>query len=475
MLEDVKTLTKHTITYGIGGIANGLVRLALIPLISRYISPVSFGVYSLLLMTISFLFLFFDFGLSYALMRWHNEYDDEKNRSKAVGTALTSMISIGIVLTVVALFLSSFLSYFLFRTVQYAHLVRIAVSIALFGSFFQLLLSILRASAKSRIFVLFTSIRGLSNVILTFTFVISMSLGISGLLWGALLSFCLGTGAFLLLFRPRFTFTLKIAKGMFGFGLPLMPSNLALWILTYADIYILKRLTGLQEVGLYQYAMEICAVIPLMLISFERAWPQFVFSKYKSEGAPVLFQRVFLIFFTVLSFTGIGLILFRAEVLSVLAAGAYHESTRVIPLLVCSGILYGAYYVFTTGLLVSGKTAFLPVITLCAVIINVSLNLVLIPKYGIVGAGFATVATNCAMATATLLLSNRYYFMSFQWLKILIIGCAGAGMYALDSFISIPIILKVLLLICVGIFLYLYVVSGLLGESEHRWSIFQRG
>ena len=99
---------------------------------------------------------------------------------------------------------------------------------------------------------------------------------------------------------------------------------------------------------------------------------------------------------------------------------------------------------------------------------NIFLNFILIPKYGIVGAGLATVATNCAMAVGTLFLSNRYYFVSFQWNKICMIGCSSIGLYALDFIISIPSILKVLLLICFGIFLYLCVVSNLWDEYKHN-------
>ena len=98
MIEEIKTLIKHTLIYGVGGVVNGLVRLALIPIISQHISPAWFGIYSLLLMTISFLFLIFDLGLSYALMKWHNECDEPEKRKRVVGTGLTTMMSLGSIL-----------------------------------------------------------------------------------------------------------------------------------------------------------------------------------------------------------------------------------------------------------------------------------------------------------------------------------------------------------------------------------------
>lgn len=482
MIEDVKTLTKHTLTYGFGGIVNGLVRLAFIPIVSRYLAPDAFGVYSLLLMTVSFLFVIFDMGLSYALMKRYNELEGSEAQTKAVGTAFASIAVIGTAICGVALFFSVPLSRFLFRTGAHTTLVRIAVVIALLGSIFQLLLSLLRASAKSRSFVLFTSVRGLSNVILTFAFVISLSMGIEGFLWGTLLSFLLGIGAFFILFTPRLVFSFEFAKSMLGFGLPLMPSNLAVWVLTYADIYLLKTLAGLREVGLYQFAQEICAVVSLFLVSFERAWPQFVFSRYERESARGLFRRVFTTFFAALALIGLTLALFRSELLSLLSAVAYFDATSVIPLLISSGILYWTYYVFGTGLLVKGKTSFFPLITVSGALMNILLNLALIPPYGIVGAGVATVLTNIVMAAGVLLLSNRYYAIPFDLWRILVIGCVGLLLYAtahiFQASFPTPLFMKVIFVVGFGIFLYIFVfshaASGLM-ENESTPKDFRKG
>ena len=477
MIKDVKILTKHTLTYGIGGLINGLARLAFIPIVAHYLSPDSFGIYSILLMVISFLFLFFDFGLSYALMKWLNEHKEPEARPEIIGTTLSSIIGLGGFVCIVVILLSPLLSKFLFRTPDLTPLVRIAVFIALCWSIFQVLLSILRASAKSRTFIVFTSVRGFSNVVLTFVFVIFLSLGIKGFMWGALLSFCLAIGVFLLLFFPPIKFTLQYAKHMLRYGLPLMPSNLALWVLMYADIYLLKTITTLREVGLYQFAMEICAVISLVLVSFERAWPQFIFSRYQREDAPQLFRQISTVFYTVLVFVGVTLILFRSEIFSLLSASIYLEASRIIPLLVCSGIVYGMYYVFSTGLLVREKTIFFPFITLSAAILNILLNCILIPKYGIVGAGFATVGTNCAMAVGTLILSNRYYSITFDLRKMCIVGCVGVLILVVENMfrpiIPMPFLLKLTLMVCYGIFLYMYELSHVLKKRNSVVDFFE--
>ena len=166
---------------------------------------------------------------------------------------------------------------------------------------------------------------------------------------------------------------------------------------------------------------------------------------------------------------GLGIAVFRLELLSLLSAVSYYESARVIPLLICSGILYGTYYVFSSGLLISGKTVFFPLITLSAALLNILLNIAFIPAYGIVGAGLATVLTNFVMAVTVLLLSNRYYAISFHIGKILFISCIGLFAYAIHHYFqqsfSSSLLLKSLLLVGFGLFLYKVVLSHGLKDS----------
>ena len=482
MNEDLKVLTKHVLTYGVGGVVNGLVRLSFIPIISFSLSPDSFGIYSLLFMMISFLFLLFELGFSYALIQRYSEDELLETKSTVIGTAIISVGVIGGTLCILSLLQPTIFSKLLFHTEQYTPLIRIAIIIALCSSFFQLLLSILRASAKPRNFVFVTSMRGLSHIVFTISFVVFLSMEIEGFLWATLLSFGLGIGVFLIIVKPRISFSFIIAKRMLGFGLPLMSSNLAIWLLTYADLYLLRTLAEVRDVGLYQFAQEMCAVIALFLVSFERAWPQFVFSRYKRKDAPRLFQNVFTLFFATLAFFGLSIALFRLDVLSLISADAYSDSARVIPLLVCSGILYGTYYVFSTGLLVSGKTSFFPLITLSAALLNILLNIAFIPAYGIVGAGFATILTNFVMAMIVLLLSNRYYAIPFRIGRIFIISCVGLFAYAIHHFIQrffpTPFLLNILLIVGFGLFLYKFVCScGIkdIAESESTTKFLGKG
>jgi O-antigen/teichoic acid export membrane protein len=117
--------------------------------------------------------------------------------------------------------------------------------------------------------------------------------------------------------------------------------------------------------------------------------------------------------------------------LAILSADSYGNSVAVVPLLACSGILYGTYYVFGTGLLIQGKTIFFPMITIAAAAVNIALNLILIPEFGIVGAGLATVITNFIMTLTVLSLSHRYYSISFGLRTVLLTGGAGIGAYTI--------------------------------------------
>ncbi len=455
MDDRLRVFIRDVLTYGVGGLVNGLIRVALIPIISRYLQPDSLGVYSLLMMVVSFLYIIFDMGFSYALMKCYSESEDPDTRSKAGGTALLAMAVGGGILFGMGLLCSAAISRTLLGGIEHASLVRLAMVIALFSSFFQVQLSILRASGRPRGFVLFTAIRGLSNVLFTMALVMVASMGIRGFMWGMCCSFALAIGAFVLLKRPRLTISRDLLARMWRYGLPLAPSNLAIWFLTYADIYLLKTLKGLREVGLYQFAQELCIPITLLLVSFERGWPHFIFSRSQEHDSGALFQRVLTMYVAACVLVGLALAMFRRELLALLSAAPYLDSAEVFPLLLCSGILYGAFYIFGTGLLLSGKTYILPCITLAAAVLNVLLNLAFIPPYGIVGAGWATVLTNIVMAAATLVLAGRHYPLRFHFtIPCLITGIglvAYMGVERLQGVSSAPFLVKIVVLLTLGV------------------------
>jgi len=170
-------------------------------------------------------------------------------------------------------------------------------------------------------------------------------------------------------------------------------------LLTSSDIYLLKLLAGLHEVGQYQFAHEVLLVMVLPILAFNMAWPSFLYRSLSDgeagERAVVRIGHVY-----VMSLTGLALAvaLFAPEALALVGGRTYAESGSVVPVLALSALLYAVYLVVSSGLYAAKATRRLPAIALAAAAVNILLDLVWIPHLGYVGAGMASAGANLVLA-----------------------------------------------------------------------------
>jgi O-antigen/teichoic acid export membrane protein len=194
--------------------------------------------------------------------------------------------------------------------------------------------------------------------------------------------------------------------------------NLAMWVLASSDIYLLRRFAAtakaLSEVGLYQYAHEICLVLVLPVTALNLAWPQFLFSNYMKPEGRALFARVHCYFSFFLVEIAFLLAIFSGQVVRLVGSAGYAGSADVIPLLAGSLLFYGLSIFFASGLYVTGRTRILASIVGACAVLNVVLNIALIPRLGKQGAALATMMTNLVMMIAVLAFAQARFEIPFR-------------------------------------------------------------
>ena len=105
----------------------------------------------------------------------------------------------------------------------------------------------------------------------------------------------------------------------------------------------------------------------------------------------------------------------------------YYSGSRVVALLAFGGAAWAAYTVVAIGIGRARRTQFNWVVTGAAAVLNVGLNLVLIPRYGMMGAAIATVAAYTTMFAAMAWHAQRVYPVPYQWRRVVtVVGTAVA-------------------------------------------------
>jgi O-antigen/teichoic acid export membrane protein len=470
MTTSIGELARHAGVYGIGTIVGGIGRAALVPIIARYVPTEEYGKASVVLIFITLFAIVSELGLSSSLIKFVNEARDREERRRIVSTVLVTSLLLALPLAVACAVLSGRLSGLLLGSGAYGPLILIGIVGGLGNAVLQVGLSFERALARSSRYVLYTLIKGGLALALSVVLVVVFRGGAYGLLLGAAIPPLL-IGLYIygrLLGRFAAGFSRSVFGRVFGFGSPLVPMNLAMWVLTYSDIYLLRRLTepaeALSEVGLYQYAHEICLILVLPITSLNLAWPQFLFANHSKPGAAGTFARVHLYFSYFLLLMAFLLAAFSNRIIGLVGSEHYLASSTVIPLLAGSLVFYGFSVIFSSGLYVSGRTRILAgVVTGCAGL-NVVLNILLIPQMGKEGAAAATLITNVVMALAVLSFSQARYRIPFRLPRTLagvVLAVAGtAGLARLNG--SVWVYAPALRMLSAGIFaVALFAILGL--------------
>jgi len=411
-------IARHTLAYGLGSVVGGITRAILLPVVARTLAPEEYGVLSLLLAVTNLVHLVFEFGLVTALIKFHNETDDEDERRHLRSLVFFAMPLLDVVLAAPFLLARGAVSHLLFGTPVHASLVVIAIAVAFCAAQFQLFLGYLRADDRSREFALLMLVKGIVSLAVTLTLVLVLGQGVRGFLLGTLA----GPAVVAAVAVPRLLLRTGVLvsggptrlRRLLRFGLPLVPSAIGLWLLSYLDSYLLRVLAGLDHVGIYGYAGEICLPIVLLVTSIHLAWPSFAFSRARQEGGGEEVATVFRHLFVVLTAGGLAVSVLRREILAVLATDRYAGAADVIPFLALATVLYGASRAFETGLQVAGDTRRLPLFVALAGLINAGLNMALIPGFGEVGAAWATVVTDVVLGALVLRESNRQFHLPFD-------------------------------------------------------------
>jgi O-antigen/teichoic acid export membrane protein len=259
---------------------------------------------------------------------------------------------------------------------------------------------------------------------------------VPGVLWSDFLATALMSLVLLpvLIANARPAFSTSHLRAVLAFGLPKAPHGLMVQALNLADRLILVRYQPLSVVGVYDKAYALGAGVKFGLAPFETAWQPFVLSRMRLPEAPRLLARV--ITYAAAAFVCLALaiaVLGREALMALTFKNpAFWAGAPVIPVVVLAYLLHGFFLLTSIGIGIEKRARYYPMITAAAAATDVGLNLLLIPRLGMMGAAWATVAGYAVMAGLGAWLSHRLYPIPFERGPLARIVGLAAVAYALS-------------------------------------------
>ena len=465
----LKKSLKHGAIYGIGDILRKLIGFLLIPIYTRYLTPADYGVLEVLNVTISILGLFIIHGMYSAFSRsyLYDYKDNFEQQRELFSTTYFYLLACGLIFFSILTIFGYQINGLIFKNDNYLFLVKLSIGICCLEAIRGFPFAIYRNNFESVKFVTLRTVGFIVNISLNLYFIVVKHLGITGILIGNLLTsllICI-IGTFLLrdYFVLRFSFN-KL-KPMLKFGLPLLPAGIAWFLFDISDRYFLEHLSSETELGLYSLAAKFAMIVQfLLLMPLQRVYfaSYYPLAKKDPENARYILGRFFTYFCLAGGFVGLGVIFLSEPLIKIMADEAFWTSYKVVPLLAGSAVLLGIIHTLNAGINITGKTKYLPIIVGSAAIVNIGLNFALIPKFGMMGAGYATFISYIVYFLICYFVNQAIYKRNFELLRLLKIVSVTATIFFMGTLYKSNKELIEILYVCFIILLYpilLYIIA----------------
>ena len=212
-----------------------------------------------------------------------------------------------------------------------------------------------------------------------------------------LLSALGGVFAIFILLNGKKLFDAGIWRFAVIFTLPLIPHYLSQSALRTADRIIMEKSLGLESVAYYSVAYSVGMLASVIAGSINSSLHPWVIRE-EAQGQYRRIRKIFLSSLLLVATASLGVVFLSPEALRIFAPGAYSAALYAIPPVAAS-----VYFIFINQFLSNaefscGKTWFSTVASVSGALLNITANILLLPRFGFVCAGYTTLFSYAATA-----------------------------------------------------------------------------
>ena len=446
----------------------------MIPIYTLRVTPSEFGILELLNRSQEILRVTLSFGLASALTTFYQMKKQEPLLQKSIySTAVQFLIVAGLVATLVSFTAAARLSQILFRTPNYMDGVLLILAATYFEMLFQMAVLYLQSELRSGLYVAAHVSRLLFALILNLVLVYWFRLGLMGILWATLIHTSVSALVLLgyMFSRTGRAFHRGLLREMLRFGLPLLPASAIGFFFNNGDRYFLNAFGSSAEVGIYGlgYKLGMLSLL-LILMPFGKIWSVTMVDISTSTDGPRRMGRIATLLMTACAVSVLGLSLFGPYLVSIMAPSAYSAASKVIPIVGFAYLFYSWTMVMDGSFYITKRTVYKPIILAVSSLAMAALYWGMIPRYGMMGAAWATFGGFTAFALVTLIFAQRVYRVQYEFGKIAALITLCVALYGVGDLVPVSPSVPGLLGRALALLLFplILLIAGFFTDEEKR-------
>lgn len=437
-------IVKSTGLYSLGMIFLRASNFLLLPFYSQVFSTSDFGNYTLILSFYTILAVVVQAGFQASLTKYYVEAESSDEKKKIFSTTVSTLGIIAVMFALILILFARQTSLLLVTTSDYSSIIISMAFLLVIETVTFYNLHLLRAREESKKYVFIVTISAIINLLFNYLFISSFKLGILGIFLAQIVS---STISLLLSYRfikNDFSFRIdyRLLKKLFVFSMPLLAAGILSTFVDVADRFLINHYMSAKEVGSYSFAYRIAMVMNIVVISFGSAWSPRSLDDFKKKIFSTTLPGVFTKLFFMLTFVFLAVSLLVDNLFTLQFFGRtffakeYYSGIFIIPFILLSYLFRGLSFFYSVYPLATGKSYHYLIGDLIGFLTNILLNVLLIPKYGLLGAAVATLISYFLIAFYAFIISYKVLDFIYEKWQISLMLVTTTAFYLISSYFN---------------------------------------
>jgi len=460
----VAGMLKSSSYYTMANVIPQAIGFLLLPIYSQYMSPAQYGIVASM-ETLAYMFaILFTLGLERAAQRFYFDSKDIEQRKVILGTFFCASLILSALFVAFA-FASAPILGLTFREIDFFPYFALTIIVSGLNSASLVTTMYYQVSEQPLKYLILNVSRAVLSFLLIIWFVMVQREGAQGQLWAQLACALIFLPVYLFISGKNFRWKIDITvlKQGLSYSWPFIPTILVAWVLTYSDRIFIEQMVNLEALGVYSMAYKLSMALLILTSSIQMAYTPVFYkiansddqveakARLRAYGNSIAYIFVLLCFFVAL---------FANEVIVYMLDEKYSESIDMIRLLVYGHLLSAIMGATSVLYLMQAKLTRVNMYTsIFAALLNIALNFLLIPEYGVFGAVYATLISLVMLVILHFQVSKKGYFISVNWPAILGLIALSIGILVFFQILVEPNALismasKVVFSLVAGIYLF---------------------
>ncbi len=452
-------IIKNISIYSLGNILLTGISFILLPLYTRILSPSDYGQLELLYLIAGILVLLFGFNVSIGYGRI---YFNDKNIKSRRTLFMTGQAFILICSAIFILILFNNINYFsriIFDSDIGNYFLKLITIATVIDVLTQIPINNLRVRKKAWSYIQVSILTLVVTVLFTIYFIAFIDLGVVGVLYGKILGSLISLIYLYYLTWNEFHFRLSngMLLSMLSFSIFLIPSNFSSLVLNMSNRFFLSEYQTFEDVGLFSLGVKIAAVIPMLITEpIKNAFSPYIFEiADQPNKCKELLSDFIRLFFAGVSIFVLIVSIFASDLVSIMASDSFQGSSSVVFVMSFSNLLLGTAAIVVLAIHITRKTWIVSIIWIFSSLLNITLNILLIPIYSKMGAAYATLLSILFILIFYIISAKKVFPIIIPYRSMLKVVFLLISFNYLSGYISFDILTNIFFKICI---LLLYIM-----------------